>query len=105
MSPLDRARSPAKVTGLSNLGHEHDSPSSPEPDLYAATPSDLMPFAEFPGLTNLILNGVIIPEGGHAPFAKIASLKRLRFENSNIPENEVNALKKMRPELSVTIAK
>jgi hypothetical protein len=74
-------------------------------DLYAAKLSDLTPFAQFPALTTLILNGVIIPEGGLASFAKIASLKTLRFENSNIPESEVIALKKMRPELIVTVAK
>lgn len=74
-------------------------------DLYEAKLSDLMPFAEFPALTTLILNGVIIPEGGLASFAKIASLKTLRFENSNIPESEVSAMKKMRPELIVTVAK
>jgi hypothetical protein len=74
-------------------------------DLYAAKLSDLTPFAQFPALTTLILNGVIIPEGGLASFAKIASLKTLRFENSNIPESEVSALKKLRPELIVTVAK
>jgi len=84
-------------TSLENRGHPKD--------LYAAKPSDLMPFAEFAGLTTLILNGVIIPEGGLASFAKIASLKTLRFENSNIPESEVSALKKLRPELIVTVAK
>ena len=82
---------------LENRGHPKD--------LYAAKLSDLTPFAQFPALTTLILNGVIIPEGGLASFAKIASLKTLRFENSNIPESEVSALKKLRPELIVTVAK
>lgn len=84
-------------TSLENKGHPKE--------LFAAELGDLAPFAEFPALEILILNGVIIPDGGLAPFAKIASLKTLRLENSNVPDTEVTELKKVRPELTVTIAK